>query len=125
MRAGRRRSAAASGFGPGIVMTRPWSSTPVSRVCTPKSIPAAEPGRAWRCGTGCSTSMVKDTNQRCAVRDTEADKMCRPRLDPAGELASGLVGADHAEARQGDGGPGAANRPLWRTRTYPGTGRAS
>jgi hypothetical protein len=48
---------------------------PVSSVLTPRSIPTAVPGRACACGRPHCSSTVKETNQRCAVRLTVADKI--------------------------------------------------
>ena len=77
------RSEARSGFGPAMLIMFPASSTPVSRVLTPRSTPIAVPGRACRSGTARSTSTVNDTNHRCAVRDTVADRM---RAEPFSSL---------------------------------------
>ena len=69
------RSAALSGLGPGISITFPSLSTPVSSVFTPRSIPAALPQRRWQSGSTRWTSTVNDTNHRCAVRETVADRI--------------------------------------------------
>ena len=70
-----RRSEERSAFGPATVTTFPASSAPVSRVFTPRSMPMAVRGRAWRPGTARSTSTVNDTYHRWALRDTVADRM--------------------------------------------------
>ena len=44
------RRPARSGFGPATSISRPRSSTAVSRVLTPRSTPTAVPGLAWRSG---------------------------------------------------------------------------
>ena len=96
---------------PGDADDLPASSTPVSSVLTPRSTPIAEPGRACRSGIARSTSTVNDTNQRCAVRETVADRMRAVPSPAAGQLAGGLVRTDRAEAGQGDRRPGAADHP--------------
>ena len=53
----------------------------------PRSTPIAEPGRACRAGTARSTSTVNDTNHRCAVRDTVADRI---RAVPFSSLRASL-----------------------------------
>ena len=107
-----RRSPARSGFGPGTVITVPVSSAPVSSDLTPRSIPIAVPGRGCGSGTARSTSTVKDTNQRCAVRDTVADRI--RAVPSSSRRASFRVDSwvpDHPEAGQGDRAPPAAQRP--------------
>jgi len=64
-----------SGFWPPIVNTLPSLSAPVSKALTPRSTPMTEPDRLCRPGTARSTSQVNDTNHRCAVRVTVADRM--------------------------------------------------
>lgn len=52
---------------------------------TPRSIPIAVPGLAWESGTSRTTSTANDTNQRCALRLTVADRM---RADPVAILTA-------------------------------------
>ena len=66
-------------------------SAPVMRVLTPRSIPMTVPGRACRTGMSRSSATVNETCQRCAVRDTVADKI---RAVPAAtRRASFVVGS--------------------------------
>ena len=106
------RSDERSAFGPATVTTFPASSTPVSSVLTPRSMPIAEPGRACRSGH-CALHLDGERHEPPLSSTGYRGRQDAggPVLQPAGELPGGLVRADRAELRQGDGSPGAAHAP--------------
>src|SRR6478735_7175995 len=100
-----RRRAALSGRGPGTVTRFPVSSVPVMRALIPRSIPIAVPGR--------DVPVFLDGERHVpALRGPAHRRRQDPRgagRDPPGQLPRGLVRGDHAEPRQLDSVPVAAD----------------